>query len=139
MTTNINVAPLSRSAVYKAAELIIATGPRTLEALFVAVDFGVKSSRAEKLRLAFEANWLRQGEDGQIDVTDFARNHIAAQAPKKQYVGQITPAQCRPNIYASQGLSKKHIPNRRGQRNDIPAWSVKPDGHSIKSIGGGEA
>ncbi|MFK3741411.1 hypothetical protein [Massilia sp. TN1-12] len=130
MTSNINVAPLRRSAVYKTAELIIATGPRTLESLFVAVDFGVKSSRAEKLRLAFEANWLVQDKDGQIDVTDFARNHIAAQTPKMQYIGEITPAQYRPNIYASQGLSKKNIPNRRGQRNDIPAWSVREIGSS---------
>lgn len=125
MTTNLNIAPLSRSAVYKAAELIIATGPRTLESLFVAVDFGVKASRAEKLRLAFEANWLRQDDDGQIDVTDFARNHIASQAPKKQYIGQIAPSTYRPSVFASQGLSKKNIPNRRGQRNDIPAWSVR--------------
>ena len=125
MTTSLNIAPLGRSAVYKAAELIMASGPLTLEALFVAVDFGVKSSRAEKLRLAFEANWLVQDKDGQIDVTDFARKHIAAQAPKKQYFGQITPSQYRPNVFESQGLSKKHIPNRRGQRNDIPAWSVR--------------
>lgn len=126
MTANLNIAPLSRSAVYKAAELIIASGPRTLESLFVAVDFGVKSSRAEKLRLAFEANWLCQDDDGQIDVTEFARNHIAAQGPKKQYIGQITPSQYRPNVFESQGLSKKNIPRRGGMRSDIPDWS-KPD------------
>lgn len=139
MTTAINVAPLRRSAVYKAAEVIVARGPHAREALLVAVDFGVQGTHTDKLKQAFDGGWLYLRADGLIDVTEFARNHIAAQAPKEKYIGQITPSQYRPNVFESQGLSKKNIPNRRGQRNDIPAWSVKPDGHSIKSIGGGEA
>jgi hypothetical protein len=133
-----SVIPTTRAAVYKAAELIVANGPQSREALSVAIDFGVKGTHVEKLRQAIEGDWLVERASGLIDVTESTRAHFASQAPKEKYIGQITPAQYRPSVFASPGLSKKNIPSRRGQRDDIPAWSVR-DKASLKSLSGGES
>jgi hypothetical protein len=137
--TTIKTAPYVGSAAYKAAVHLEQSGPLPSEMLFVAVDFGPKKSRQAKLDHAYEIGWLEMTPAGTIGLTESTRAHFAEKQPKEGYVGQIVPAQYRPNVFASPGLSKKFIPSRRGMRDDIPAWSVKPDGHSIKSIGGGEA
>jgi len=138
MTTT-KVAPNTGSAIYKAAAHLEHSGPISSESLFAVVDFGPVAGRQVKLNRAYELGWLQQTPAGTIDLTEGARQHFASKRPKEKYVGQIVPAQYRGNVFASPGLSKKNIPSRRGQRDDIPAWSVKPDGHSIKSIGGGKA
>ena len=137
MTTK--TAPYIKSAIYLAAEHLELSGPLSRDTLFAAVDFGPAAGRMEKLNHAYEIGWLWQTPAGSIDLTETTRKHFVDKRPKEKYIGQIVPAQYRPNVFASPGLSKKNIPSRRGMRNDIPAWSVKPDGHSIKSIGGGEA
>jgi hypothetical protein len=138
MTTT-KTAPYIKSAIYLAAAHLERSGPLSSESLFVAIDFGPTRTRQAKLEHAYQIDWLQVTPAGTIDLTESARQHFAGKRPKEGYVGQIVPAQYRPNVFASQGLSKKFIPSRRGQRDDIPAWSVKLDGHSIKSIGGGEA
>jgi len=133
MTTT-KVAPNTSSAIYKAAAHIEQSGPVTSEVLFVAVDFGPANARQGKLNHAYEIDWLQETPAGTIDLTESARKHFASKRPKPEYVGEITPAQYRPSIFASQGLSKKNIPNSRGTRDDIPAWSVR-ETVSIKTIG----
>lgn len=112
--------------------------------LFLAVNFGrSKHERAVALQSAIRGGWLIETERGTIACSPAALDYYDAQEdkPKEEYVGQIVPAATR-NVFAGSGLSKKHIPNRHGLRpaSDLaPAWSVKPDGYSIKSIGGGDA
>jgi hypothetical protein len=135
--TATKTAPYIASAIYKAAAHLEQSGPLSSASLFVAIDFGPARTRQAKLDHAFQIGWLEVTPGGSIDLTETTRAHFAEKRPKEGYVGQIVPAQYRPNVFASPGLSKKFIPSRRGMRDDIPAWSVKPDGHSIKSIGGG--
>lgn len=131
--------PTTRSAAYKAIMQIIASGPRTAEQLFAEVDFGAHSTQKPKLRQAIQAGWIIEKPDQMLDASQAVRQHFADVAPKEQYIGQITPAQYRPNIFASSGLSKKNIPNSRGTRTDIPEWSQRPEGFGFKSIAGGVA
>jgi hypothetical protein len=124
MTTH-KATPIKSCAIYKAAELINRSGPYLLAELFAAVDFGPKNTRQRKLDHAFDIGWLCKTAHGAVDVTGKTKQHFAAQAPKQQYIGQITPAAHRPNVFSSSGLSKRHIPNSRGTRQDIPPWSVR--------------
>lgn len=117
--------PTTRSAAYKAIMQIIASGPRTAEQLFTDVDFGAHSTQRPKLRQAIQAGWIIEKPQGMLDVSAAVRQHFAEELPKEAFIGQITPAQYRPNIFASSGLSKKNIPNCRGTRTDIPDWSVR--------------
>ena len=124
------------SAVYKAAAYIERNGPQSVAALFVAVDFGSTKSRSGKLKYGCQIGWLEKRPDGLIDLTDLALQHLASKQPKSTYLGEITPAQYRPNFRASSGLSKQYRVNSRGTRSDIPDWSHRPEGFSLKSAGG---
>jgi len=127
MTAIISTAFPSRSgAAYKACELIIARGPQTIEQLFVAVDFGAHSTQKPKIRAAIQANWLYETPAGTIDVTESVRQHFAEMAPKRKQVltGKVVEPQYRGD-WRKGTLSQKHIPNRRGPRADVPAWSVR--------------
>ena len=126
MTTS-KATPIKSCAIYKAAALINRSGPLLLAELFAAVDFGPKHTRQRKLDHAFDIGWLSKTEYGAIDVTEKSKQHFAAQQPKDQYIGQITPAAHRPSVFASSGLSKRFIPSSRGTRSDIPTWSVRTD------------
>lgn len=139
--TLFQVTPHRSAAIYTAAAIIHKQGPMPREQLFARMDFGPENKRAHKLREAFETGWLRETTSGFISLTDFSKRHFERETPK-EYVGQITPARYQRNVFEGQGLSKKNIPKRGGLRPEsdaAPAWSVKPDGYSIKSIGGGEA
>lgn len=124
------------SAVYRAAAYIEQNGPQSIAGLFVAVDFGSTKSRSAKLKYGYEIGWLEKRSDGLIDLTELALQHLSSKGPKADYVGQITPAQYRPNFRASPGLSKQYRVNSRGTRSDIPDWSHRPDGFGFKSAGG---
>jgi len=117
--------PSSRGAAYKACELIITQGPMTVEQLLAAIDFGVHGTQKAKITAAIQAGWIYETTASTIDVTESVREHFAALAPKEKYAGEMTPPAYRPNIFASQGLSKRYIPDRRGLRADVPAWSVR--------------
>ena len=62
--------------------------------------------------------------DSNIQIPAFGEDNAKAEESAEP-IGQITPAQYRPSVFASQGLSKRYIPTRRGTRLDIPAWSVR--------------
>jgi hypothetical protein len=129
--------PPKGCAIYKAAELINSSGPRQMHELFASIDFGPQHKRTYKLDHAFDIDWLRATADGLVDITEKTRQHFADQEPKEEYIGQITPARYRGDWRVST-LNPKHIPNSRGMRQDVPAWSVRPDGFSLKGVAGGE-
>jgi hypothetical protein len=135
----LNIVPSILSAIYSAAVHIKQVGPLTADHLFLAVDFGTGSDARKKLSYAFEINWLRQTPDGKIELTESSTQHFAPTKQKVPYVGQKAAPAYRGNVFAGEGLSKKHIPNSRGTRSDIPAWSQRPEGFGFKSISGGEA
>jgi len=137
MTAIATAFPSSRGAAYKACELIITEGPKTVEQLFVAIDFGARGTQKAKIHNAIEAGWMYETPAGTIDVTESVRAHFAHQAPKEKYVGQVAPPAYRGNAFGP-ALNKKHIPNRRGLRADVPAWSVR-DTVTIVTIGRAES
>lgn len=133
------VLPSKDSAIYKAAELINKAGPHQLVELFAAVDFGPPKQRQEKLDRAFFLDWLRYTPSNLLDITEKARRHFAAQEPKVEYVGQITPARYRGDWRVST-LNKKNIPSRHGLRpasDSAPTWSLR-ESLSIKTVSGGD-
>lgn len=137
--------PGSHTAPYKAAEHLFKNGPMTQEQLFLAVDMGcVPCRRDEKLQHAITSGLITQMADGKLDCSAEVRVRFEEKLnikPDEKLIGQITPAQYRPSVFASQGISKKNIPNRRGLRpvsDSAPAWSVR-ETVSIKSIAGGKA
>jgi hypothetical protein len=129
--------PAQGTAARLAAEYLFKNGPATEAEIYIAVDFGcAPSKRAEKLQRAVGTGVLTQRDDGKLDCSAAIRAYFdkkTSDSEGAEPIGQIAPAQYRQNVFASPGLSKKYIPNRRGPRVDVPAWSVKPDGYSIKS------
>src|SRR5690349_4608171 len=127
-----NIVPSILSAIYSAAVHIKQVGPLTAEHLFLAVDFGSGADAKKKLAYAFEIRWLRQNADVKIELTESSKEHFAPKISKAPYVGQKAPPAHRGNVFASQGISKKCLPNSRGTRDDVPAWSIreKPTFHT---------
>lgn len=127
-----NIVPSILSAIYSAAVHIKQVGPLTSDALFAAVDFGFGSEARKKLNHAFDIGWLRQAPDGKIELTESSRQHFAPKQTTTPYVGQKAAPAYRGNVFATPGLSKKYLPNSRGPRDDVPAWSVreKPSFHT---------
>lgn len=132
----IQVTPNKSATIYAAASMLHKRGPMTRDQLFAAMDFGPKGGREEKLRQAFDFDWLRETPAGQIEVTEFAGRHFDCNKPRAALAGEPTAPAYRGNVFASPGLSKQYIPNRRGPRADVPAWSVR-EKLSIKTAGGG--
>jgi len=124
ITALIQVTPNKSATIYAAATVIAKCGPMLREELYATMDFGPSHTRETKLREAFETDWLRETPSGQVELTEYARRHLEAQKPKETYVGQITPAQYRGD-WRKGSLSKQYIPNRRGPRADVPAWSIR--------------
>ena len=136
----IQVTPNKSATIYAAASMLHKRGPMTRDQLFAAMDFGPKGGREEKLRQAFDFDWLRETPAGQIEVTEFAGRHFDCNKPRAALAGEPTAPAYRGN-WRSKPLDPKRIPNRHGLRpaNDAaPDWSVR-EKLSIKTIGGGEA
>jgi len=93
----------------------------------------------EALQCAIQAGWLRIVEGDLIDCSPFARAHYdqLAGIVGVKPLGQIAAPREAYNAFERPALSKKNMPNSRGSRIDIPAWSVRPAGFGFKSIGGG--
>lgn len=95
----------------------------------------------EALQCAVQAGWLRVVDGDVIDCSPFARAHYDQLEGKVEIkpLGEIAAPREAVNAFQRPALSKKHMPNSRGSRVDIPAWSVRPVGFGFKSIGGGKA
>jgi len=103
-------------------------GPQTTRTVFAIAGFARKlSERRRSLQAAIRSGWLLENAAGDIDITDFARAHYDKLAGEKpvEPVGQIAAVRTVPDVFARPPLSKKYIPNPRGTRQDIPAWSVR--------------
>ena len=125
---------------YNAAAHIYQHGPQTRDQLFAVIDFGGKLTHMQdKLDRALASGWLVQVADGQIDCGAVAREYFAHKAGEQddKPLGQIAAPRQQPNVFTRPPLSKRHIPNPRGLRQDIPEWSVRA-GASFKSLAGGE-
>jgi hypothetical protein len=124
-----------------AGDYLYKYGPCSEAELFLAVKFGKSQhERAVALQSAIRSGWLIETERGKIACSQAATDYYDEQSdkPEERYVGQIAPAPTR-NVFASPGLSKKYLTNSRGSRQDVPVWSQRADGFSVKSIAGGDA
>lgn len=112
---------------YLAGQHLHKTGPLPKAELFAAVSFGAKPHRREDvLNRAIEIGWLTVNPDGKISCSADAHEYYDSLAAKQ---GQAPAAETVQPQYRGDwrkgSLSAKHIPNRRGPRADVPAWSVR--------------
>lgn len=123
---------------YAAGEYLYKNGATTARRLFEVVDFGRKSTpKEEALQRALSYGWLIE-RDGMIDISPSARAHFDKLAGIEvvESVGQIAAVRTAPDVFTRPPLSKKYIPNPRGTRQDIPAWSVRAPEFGLKTVGG---
>lgn len=124
-----------------AGQYLYRHGPQTEAALFAAMGNSVKSyGRSDLIQRCLSSGWFALTDGGMIACSEFARAHYdkAEGIVKVEYVGQIAVSR-EATAYKQPPLSRKYMPNSRGIRQDIPAWSQRPAGFGFKSIGGGEA
>ena len=115
------------TAAYAAGEHLYEHGAMTTRQLFAAVDFSGKSTPPEEaLQRAMTYGWLLE-HNGKIDISPTAQAHFDALAGVEvvKPVGQIAAVRTPADVFTRPPLSKKYIPNSRGTRQDIPAWSVR--------------
>jgi hypothetical protein len=126
--------PNRHSAAYAAGALIYQEGSKPEADLFARVDYGHAPNRRKiNLERDIESGWLRRVAGNRIALTDWAltyyENEPAAEEPK--FVGRpAAPRQV--DVMQRPPISKRFIPNPRGQRDDVPAWSVRETAHFHK-------
>lgn len=124
-----------------AGQHLYRVGPLLAHQLFAAVEFGTdKTTKESALQRAVTSGWLTEQADGRINLSTAAREHYDKLAGLEavEYVGQIAAVRTPVDVFTRPPLSKKYIPNPRGTRQDIPAWSVR-SGASFKTVAGGGA
>jgi hypothetical protein len=126
-TVNSNLRPRAESAADVAGQRIFTHGAMNVRELFATINFGHKMHHKKTaLKRALESGWLVQQEDGTISIGTFARVHYESLAADKVApVGQIAALREHVDVFTRPVLSKKYMPNPRGTRQDIPAWSVR--------------
>lgn len=133
--------PVTNSVADLVSRHLYKSGPMTEADLYLAVDFGVApSKRYTRLSHAISTGWIAQ-IDGHLVCSPTARAHYDALdgTPEEvKPIGQIATARQMPNVFERPSLNKRHIPSTRGMR-EVPAWSVRPDGFSVKSANGEKA
>lgn len=127
--------PRIGTAADLACQHIHKNGAATSCELFAVANFGQKpSDKTDSLKRMLVTGWLVERDDGKFDIGQIARQHYdqlaAAEGPVAP-VGQIAGVRTAPDIFARPPLSKKYIPNPRGTRRDIPAWSQRAAGTSF--------
>lgn len=115
------------TAAYAAGAYLHKHGPMSQHALFAVIDMGHKTGHQEDtLQRAIRSGWLLEQDDGKISISSFARAHYdQLEGEKERSVGQIAALRQPADVFARPPLSKRYIPNPRGTRQDIPAWSVR--------------
>lgn len=129
MTKHSNPRPAQRgTTAFVAGEHLYKHGPMTERELFTAIDFGSKATvKADALQRSLRSGWLTEQQDGKIAISLYARvfyDRMAGIEPVK-HVGQVAAPRQHTDVFTRPALSKKHIPNVRGTRVDIPAWSMR--------------
>jgi len=128
MASNNNTGRAKRgTASYAAGEYLHMHGPMSPHALFAVVDMGHKAGHQEDtLQRGIRSGWLVQQDDGKISISNFARVHYdQLEGEKVRPAGQVAAMREPVSVFTRPALSKKHMPNPRGLRQDIPAWSVR--------------
>jgi hypothetical protein len=126
---------------YIAGEYLHKNGPQTEDALFDGLKSTLgRSRRDESIQGGLRSGWLVSSYDGKIDCSEFARSHYdkLEGKPVVKFVGQVAAPREAFNAYDRPPLRKAYMPNARGTRLDIPAWSVRENA-SFKIVAGGEA
>lgn len=131
--------PLTNSPAYRAAAHLFHTGPLQAEVMFDQMGYDKKACRRRQaLSRVLMTGWLVEGPRG-VDLSDEARAHFAAlphAAPvvKEKYVGQVAAPRLplRP-LYEGQ-LSAKFRVSSKGNRDDVPAFSVREEGFRSHSV-----
>ena len=126
---------------YAAGQYLYKNGPQSQDALFKAMGNSVRANgRDEVIQNCLRSGWFSLAGEDTYDISDFARAHYdqVAGVVKTVYVGQVA-APREATAYVQPPLSKRHMINSRGLRQDIPTWSVRPAGFGFKTAGGGEA
>lgn len=129
--------PQSQSAAYRAAALINKTGPIPRAELFAKVHFSHKpGNQKQMLDRAIASGWLEEIPAG-VALTMFARSHFGdVEEPAAKYVGQVAEKRTVIPVYERPALSRKHIPSSRGNRDDVPEFSVRAP-VSFRTLAGG--
>lgn len=128
--------PPTQSAAYRAAAHLHKSGQLPVAELFAQVNFPVQASqRTQVIDRALESGWLVETHRG-IDIGDTARDHFdSLEQPKKKFVGQVaTPREPLTPLYEGQ-LSAKYRVSSAGNRDDVPAYSVR-SAPSFRTVGG---
>ena len=125
--------PPANASIYRAALVIFEAGPQTTGALFASIDFGKACFRHEKIENAIRNGWLTDA-GGKIGISDRARAYFGGkpEAPAVKYIGQVATTR---EPYVPAPLSKRNIPSALGNRDDVPAYSVRFH-PSFKSVAG---
>jgi len=128
------------TASYAAGEHLHKHGPMNQHELFAKVDMGHKTGHQQNtLQRAIRSGWLIEQIDGKVNISAYARAHYdQLEGERVRPVGQIAAMREADDVFKRPTLSKKYMPNSRGIRQDIPAWSVR-EAVSFKSLGRGDA
>lgn len=123
------------TAAFQAAILLMEEGAMPPETLYSRVHFGETSdSRKTTLMRAIEAGWLKRGHQQYIEVTPEAREFLATGEVKTiKPTGSIATGPTI-NMLTRPPLSRKYILNPRGSRADVPEWSHRPEGFTLRTV-----
>lgn len=119
--------PSKHTFPHSAGAYLYRHGPQTEDALFKAMGDSVRQAgRGELIQRCLSSGWFTLAPNDLINCSEFARAHYdkIEGLVKPEYVGQIAVSRA-PTAYTQPPLSRKYIPNSRGIRQDIPAWSIR--------------
>lgn len=111
-----------------AGEYLYKNGPAQEHDLLLAGNTQRASEQRAAIQHAASNGWLIVVDGGRFDCSAAARayfDRLAGKAPAQKPMGKIAESRQMISAYDRPPLSKKHIPNPRGTRQDVPAWSVR--------------
>jgi hypothetical protein len=117
-------------------------GPQHEADLYLVIDFGCAAcKRSQRIEGAIRDGWIVLDGD-RLACGAAARAHYSEmendEANGFRLVGEKATSRDQGNVFDRPALSRKHIPNARGMREDVPAWSVREAGFCMKTVSGGE-
>lgn len=126
----------AKGAGFQAAQYLYISGTATIYPanLYSKIHFGNNpKGRRKSLDRAIEIGWLEQMPNGSLKLGAAARIYFGSgETEVVEYVGQIATSRAS-SAYDRPALSKKYIPNVRGFRDDVPAFSER-ESPSFRSV-----